>query len=204
MKSTMGNRFIGLMNNGRVTILSLFIIFFASSAQASLITGFTGDYDVTNWVVEQSGDGLGSVDTSLSPFSVTIFEPDNGPNSTESEVTFFTTALTDLFITFDWSWDNTIDDCCSALNFYTSSVSSVEILNADNVADDVITGSFSANVLAGDVFGWGVWSEDTCCGANTATISNLTLDDGIAVPEPSTLAIFALGVIGLASRRFKN
>jgi hypothetical protein len=29
-------------------------------------------------------------------------------------------------------------------------------------------------------------------------------DDNIDVPEPSTLAIFALGMIGLASRRFKK
>jgi len=40
------------------------------------------------------------------------------------------------------------------------------------------------------------------------TVSQWNIDDvsisGVKVPEPSTLAIFALGMIGLASRRFKK
>lgn len=35
-------------------------------------------------------------------------------------------------------------------------------------------------------------------------IDNVQLSNGVAVPEPSTLAIFALGVLGLVSRRYKK
>jgi len=35
-------------------------------------------------------------------------------------------------------------------------------------------------------------------------IDNLTIGTSIPVPEPSTFAIFAIGIIGLASRRFKK
>lgn len=38
----------------------------------------------------------------------------------------------------------------------------------------------------------------------TGSDSTITIQKSIVVPEPSTLAIFALGMIGLASRRFKN
>jgi hypothetical protein len=42
-------------------------------------------------------------------------------------------------------------------------------------------------------------------GPNTTNHINYMLyKDGTAVPEPSTLAIFVLGMIGLASRRFKK
>lgn len=41
-------------------------------------------------------------------------------------------------------------------------------------------------------------------GNSNFVIDNLSLVGGISVPEPSTLAIFALGVMGLASRRFKT
>ncbi|TWX66411.1 PEP-CTERM sorting domain-containing protein [Colwellia sp. C1TZA3] len=39
------------------------------------------------------------------------------------------------------------------------------------------------------------------CAIGEAAFNNV---DNVLVPEPSTLAIFALGMIGLASRRFKK
>jgi hypothetical protein len=41
--------------------------------------------------------------------------------------------------------------------------------------------------------------------ANGGSVSNVNVINGVSqVPEPSTLAIFALGMIGLVSRRFKK
>jgi hypothetical protein len=41
--------------------------------------------------------------------------------------------------------------------------------------------------------------------ANAFTaFDNVSFVDAAEVPEPSTLAIFALGLMGLASRRFKK
>jgi hypothetical protein len=39
---------------------------------------------------------------------------------------------------------------------------------------------------------------------NNPILNGLTLENTTSVPEPTTLAIFALGMIGLASRRFKK
>jgi hypothetical protein len=44
-----------------------------------------------------------------------------------------------------------------------------------------------------------------CCGGSTSrqiAFDNIVIERGVDVPEPSTLAIFALGLMGLASRRF--
>ena len=41
-------------------------------------------------------------------------------------------------------------------------------------------------------------------GFDYAMLSDRVGDETFDVPEPSTLAIFALGMIGLASRRFKK
>tara|TARA_R110000744_G_scaffold20143_12_gene52948 strand:+ start:964 stop:1671 length:708 start_codon:yes stop_codon:yes gene_type:complete len=38
----------------------------------------------------------------------------------------------------------------------------------------------------------------------SATLDNVSFTSTVNVPEPSTLAIFALGIMGLASRRFKK
>tara|TARA_R110002124_G_scaffold68845_1_gene185899 strand:+ start:9084 stop:9899 length:816 start_codon:yes stop_codon:yes gene_type:complete len=67
-------------------------------------------------------------------------------------------------------------------------------------------GGFGFNVIFGD-------TQANFTGSDGYSISNLTVTVGqelyqagnvAAVPEPSSLAIFALGVIGLAARRFKN
>ena len=43
--------------------------------------------------------------------------------------------------------------------------------------------------------------EEIDCYTNCGSLQN---DPVVDVPEPSTLAIFTLGLIGLASRRFKK
>lgn len=58
--------------------------------------------------------------------------------------------------------------------------------------EDISVNGFANNGL-GSVAGTGYWFHFT-------EITTTTTD----VPEPSTLAIFALGMIGLASRRFKK
>jgi len=47
-------------------------------------------------------------------------------------------------------------------------------------------------------------SSNFYSGAQTLAIDSIKIGASVDVPEPSTLAIFALGMIGLASRRFKK
>lgn len=62
---------------------------------------------------------------------------------------------------------------------------------------------------------WGVFTGTACCADTMTTPIQITLTGissvqsgtgpgSVSVPEPSTLAIFALGMIGLTSRRFKK
>ena len=60
-----------------------------------------------------------------------------------------------------------------------------------DAADDIAT------VVGGNRYGWVTYTD------MSLAIDNSTLTTS-EVPEPSTLAIFALGMIGLASRRFKK
>jgi len=48
------------------------------------------------------------------------------------------------------------------------------------------------------------YSDSTSLVYSTMLIKNDTLGNATTVPEPSTMAIFALGMIGLASRKFKK
>ena len=50
------------------------------------------------------------------------------------------------------------------------------------------------------------WSQVTHSGTafDNWAIDNVKLTNNASVPEPSTLAIFALGLMGLVSRRFKR
>ena len=52
-------------------------------------------------------------------------------------------------------------------------------------------------------FRWQGGGNSSANGQEVALVSFSIVDDTAVVPEPSTLAIFALGIIGLASRRFK-
>jgi hypothetical protein len=73
----------------------------------------------------------------------------------------------------------------------------VVFLPTSYVSGDALSGS---TTLVGHSF--------ASLGLNTGTYQYATTHDTItiqvSVPEPSTLAIFALGMIGLASRRFKK
>jgi len=61
----------------------------------------------------------------------------------------------------------------------------------------------TASTLTVEFFAYGAgWQGGT---DESYALENIAIStNGVDVPEPSTLAIFALGVLGLASRRFKN
>ena len=171
-------------------------MFCISTAHENLITDFTDDYEVSNWVVDNSQGG--SVDLSNSPLTVSLIEPNSSGSNTE--VTFLTVALTDFFVSFDWSYDTSFDACCSSIRFHGAAGGPVTVASGADFSGSVGMGTSSFSRLSGTSFGWGNSSTDSILGANILEISNVTFD----VPEPSTLAIFAFGIIGLASRRFNK
>lgn len=138
------------------------------------------------------------------------------------------TYLTGSFTAEDLNLDNIIiDDELIGLSFYNASFSLDNyVFNAaisDNFNFDINANEF---LLGGDSFegngqrwnfgatGFGFTAGSACAGlvldgsfqgCDAVPATNIFQVVSVAsVPEPSTLAIFALGIMGLASRRFKK
>ncbi|MEY8199126.1 MAG: PEP-CTERM sorting domain-containing protein, partial [Colwellia sp.] len=69
------------------------------------------------------------------------------------------------------------------------------ISNPYNNQNGAQASTFAAPILS---------TSRNCCNNNIRLHTGLINVPPSTVPEPSTLAIFALGMIGLASRRFKK
>jgi len=85
----------------------------------------------------------------------------------------------------------------------------------DSSTRELIWG-FTESETNSTVFNWAwVWSNSTSLQASTSTYNSndrysdigiwaFKTSNSTQVPEPTTLAIFALGILGLAARRFKK
>ena len=146
----------------------------------------------------------GSVDTSGAPTTISLIEPDaDNDIGYEYGVLFTNVAAADGIFAFDWDYTGD-DDCCSAVYAYIGDLTTPST-DSDGPflahGDDIDTsGSFTASILAGQVFGWGNFTNDDCCGANVLTITNFSAP-GTSVSEPSALALLALGLLGLVLNR---
>jgi len=95
---------------------------------------------------------------------------------------------------------STIDifDGTNWLNVFTSSIA-VSQANLSTIYTSPIT--FTGLNISGLRLSSTIFQNQSYHNVNSSMSYTLS---GTAVPEPSTLAIFALGIIGLASRRFKK
>ncbi len=99
--------------------------------------------------------------------------------------------------------NSTQADISAAFNLVGTQSWAIEAVSYENLGswshfditlDDYLSGSFNKLMFINDC------DKDACTPANVS-FKNMTISK---VPEPSTLAIFALGMIGFASRRFKK
>ncbi|MCP3908087.1 MAG: hypothetical protein GY712_08735 [Oceanicoccus sp.] len=186
---------------------------------------FTGDYDFgywTNW-----GHGLTVPDDVDVPGSLQLFgdhtiefsSPDCGEGEGEGGCSgpayvwpFTVAATSDGYVSFDWTFD-TADDgpwWDTLVVFIDGNPFGV----VDPSGSNSQSGSAGFNVNNLDVFGFGLWSEDSCCGASQSTVTNFVFNpsgsgsDGPfyplgEVPLPGAVWFLGSGLLGLVGFRRK-
>jgi hypothetical protein len=174
-------------------ILSFFISIIATTntANAGLITetqiqtidfqDFTFNFNVNDWVLGSDSSLLLEIKGDFSPVNYEYF-----------------TLLVEGLNYGHWTRDNS--DSFTAFSSETATLTNKFTFNTSHtttfLSDDVF--SFNVNFSSEVHEFWG--GHDGSAPYVKAIYSYKSVD----VPEPSTLAIFALGMIGLASRRFKK
>ncbi len=199
----MKNKFLKGLTAGFVLAISSLanaglIIDFSDIGSDTLVT-FSGTFDYTGlsvsstenayWRTESEGNGSGQDIIRVGSGNVT-WGQNGGTTNFELFSGTFNQVLSDLsgggfgFWNFVGGFDG---------NYYRPT---------DYVSGDVLlsTGKFiGLNISDLGINNTGIWKTLS----NEETVS-ITLNGATEVPEPSTLVVFALGLMGLASRKFKK
>jgi hypothetical protein len=169
----------------------------ASQSSAAIINDFVGVYAPANWNTLVEGNG------SLIPTATTLsmVSPDDDLGL-EQDVEFTIAAQGNGLFSFDWNYTTTDADGPEYdPAFYFNGV---EIQLTGDLGGINQSGSVSVAVNQGDIIGWRLRATDSSLGAAVLVISNFSApDDGAAVPEPTSLALWGIG-LGLAAWRTRR
>ncbi|MFM7279041.1 MAG: PEP-CTERM sorting domain-containing protein [Microcystis aeruginosa] len=156
----------------------------ASGASAATVFGFQGPYDPINWTLTNS-NADGSVNTGGAPASISLTGGDNGSDNFGT-TDYTTTAAAAGTVTFDWDYSTNDEPGFDGFGYLLNGSFSFLTSSPNN-------GTSTFNVLAGDSFGFRVYTIDNVFGRGSVTISNFSAP----IPEPSTvLSLLALGGLG--------
>ena len=165
---------------------------FSMSASAD----FSGYYAPANWLVGHAPDAstdFGSVDTTSAPGSITLIGSDSNPAvETFSSVDFTIMAQAAGSFSFNWAYSST--DIGGAFWDPAGYIKTGQFQLTDDGGTDNQSGLVSVLVAAGDLIGFHVTTLDNQGGSASLTISNFSAP----VPEPASVAMMALGLLGLA------
>ncbi len=160
----------------------------ASGASAATVFGFQDAYDPINWTFTNS-NADGFVNTSGAPASISLTGGNNS-SFNSGTTSYTTTAAAAGTVTFDWNY-STNDGPFFDRFGYLLNGSFTQVTN--NGGGVVQNGTSTFNVLAGDSFGFRIFTRDNSVGPGSVTISNFSAP----IPEPSTvLSLLVLGGLG--------
>ena len=176
---------------------AMLICMVVSGAQAThaAVVGFTGDFAPGNWTTTLDG-GDGYVNTSNAPTSVVIASAYNADSVFRN--TDFSIAMPfNGAISFDWSF-KTSDG--ASFDPFLVGIDGVYTQLTNGSGPQSQSGSYSVSLLAGQVFTLRANTVDSGVGRSETTVSNFMASNFMAVPEPTSMAIFGLGTLGMAYR----
>jgi hypothetical protein len=178
----------------------------ASGASAATVSGFQTPYAPINWTFTNS-NADGSVNTGGAPASISLTGGDNGSGSSGT-TDYTTTAAAAGTVTFDWNYSTPDDDVAFDPFGYLLNGSFIKVTNdGGNVVQN---GTSTFNVLAGDSFGFRIFTNDNTSGRGSVTISSFSAPGPMAppptsVPEPSAvLSLLVLGGLGAGLKYLKR
>ena len=169
----------------------------ASGASAATVFGFQDAYDPINWTFTNS-NADGFVNTGGAPASISLTGGDNGSGDFGT-TDYTTTAAAAGTVTFNWNYSTPDAPLLDPFGYLLNG-SFTQVTN--NVGGVVQNGTSTFNVLAGDSFGFRIFTDDNDGGRGSVTISNFSAPGPMAppptsVPEPSTvLSLLVLGGLG--------
>jgi hypothetical protein len=171
----------------------------ASGASAATVFGFQDAYDPINWTFTNS-NADGFVNTGGAPASISLTGGNNGSGGSGT-TDYTTTAAAAGTVTFNWNY-STADYSAFWDRFgYLLNGSFTQVTNDGGGVFQNGTSTF--NVLAGDSFGFRIFTRDNLFGRASVTISNFSAP--APVPEPSTvLSLLVLGGLGAGLKYLKR
>ncbi|TRU81693.1 MAG: PEP-CTERM sorting domain-containing protein [Microcystis novacekii Mn_MB_F_20050700_S1] len=165
----------------------------ASSASAATVFGFQSPYAPINWTLTNS-NADGFVDTTGAPASISLTGGDNGSGDFGT-TDYTTTAAAAGTVTFDWNYSSNDSPGFDGFGYLLNGSFSF-LANSSGQS-----GTSTFNVLAGDSFGFRIFTGDNTFGRGSVTISNFSAP----IPEPSAvLSLLVLGGLGTGLKYLKR
>lgn len=185
------------------TAVAAGLLCFSMSASADF-SGFSGYYAPTQWTIGHTADDFGSVDVTGAPGSITLtgsnstpVDGDGNPNyDLFGRVDFTIVAQGAGTFSFNWSYSTTdsLGPFYDPAGYIKGSIATGQFQLTNDSDPSNQSGQMSFSVAAGDVIGFHVTTLDNYGGSASLTISNFSAP----VPEPTSVAMMALGLLGVA------